>query len=113
MQRGRPLNSDVRCHLSEVHMFEAVATASSKNERYSAGERFDLLVLLRQSLDTAHDWEQAEKVLAEAGWVDAEFSRAAISTKPPESITDQVLRDALKHAGEGGSSILVYGGKAH
>jgi hypothetical protein len=99
--------------VNEVHAFSAAGTVGPSNERYTRGERHDLLVLVRQVTGTDHDWEAAERVVAEAGWVDIAFEKAATVSGEPSASADAALRDAVVHALSGGSSILVYGVKRH
>lgn len=93
----------------EVHMFSAAGIAAPGNQLYTVGERRELLLFLGQLPGTDHDWEAAKSVLLEAGWKDVSFDRAAVTTPDLSSIADQTLRDAITHAAQGDSSILVYG----
>ena len=97
--------------LSEVHMFSAAGIAAPGNQLYPVGEKRELLLFLGQLPGTDHDWEAAKTVLLEAGWKDMSFDRATITTQDLSSIADQTLRDAIMHAAQGDSSILVYGSR--
>ena len=95
--------------MAEVHMFAAAGIAAPGNPLHPAGERHELLLFLPQLPGTDHDWEAAKSALLEAWWTDVSFDRATIAANDLSSIADQGLRDAIAHAAQGDSSIVVYG----
>jgi hypothetical protein len=93
----------------EVHLFEAIGTASGATEgAYRPGDRHAMLVFVRQSLGTAHDWANAEIGANDGGWGDISFQRAgtlfsdSLNGKSPDFV------GAYEHAMHGGCGLVVY-----
>jgi len=90
-------------------MFSAAGVAAPGNPLYPEGEKREFLLFLAQLPATDHDWESAANVLVGAGWNDVTIDRAAVTTPDLSSIDNPTLRDAIAHAAQSGSSIVVYG----
>ena len=89
-----------------VWMFLATATAS-KGCAHPAGETHALLVFV-SAADQGTALDQVRRELARHGWRDAEITTARETTIDPDDVQDDVMRSAVKDAGEYGCSIVVY-----
>ncbi|CAN5384205.1 hypothetical protein BH09PSE6_BH09PSE6_21170 [soil metagenome] len=93
----------------EVHLFQAVATATDAVEGdLRRGSRHGILVFSRQASGTPHDWTEAEAGLTAAGWEEVSFERAG--TLDPENMNgkDMQMSDAFTYAMLGGCGLIVY-----
>ena len=61
----------------EVAIFLGEATAGSANAKFKRGERYPVMVFLRQARDASPDFDSAERELASRGWSEIEFSKAS------------------------------------
>lgn len=93
----------------EVHMFQAVATATASTEGpYRPGDRHAMLVLIRQTSGSDHDWAEAEARVTNAGWSGVTFARAGTLTSEKLNGKDEDFLEAYEHALNEGRAIIVY-----
>jgi len=61
----------------EVAIFLGEATSVGTNAQFKRGERYPVMIFLRQELNASPDFASAERELASRGWSEIEFSKAA------------------------------------
>jgi hypothetical protein len=93
----------------EVHIFEASACATVRNEGpYRPGDRHAMLILSRQTAGTEHDHNEAERRAGESGWEDFAFQRAGTLVAENLNGKDSDFMDAYEHAMQGECSVIAY-----
>lgn len=91
----------------EIHMFSAVAVATSAT-RFPPGERHPLLVFLRQAVGAGHDLRGAADAAQGAGWLDIDITRAGTLPEDAATSMEENVRAAYHAAVEAGAGLLAF-----
>lgn len=85
----------------EIHMYSAVAKAAT-------GQRYPMLVFLRQVAHSEHDLAAAAAAAQNIGWTDVDVTKAG--TLPPDASEqmDAPIRAAYAAAVERGVGLMVF-----
>lgn len=92
----------------EVHVFHAKASALDGNE-FASGERYDMVLFMRQKKGKGPDRGSAENMMSEAGWGNIEIIKSGRTTleELKEAEVDPVLIYCYETALADGSALLI------
>lgn len=92
--------------MSEVHIFTGIATSLDQQvTNYPVGERHSLMIFLRQSIGSDHDWDAAEALVVAASWGEVDLKRGGtLTTEDTLGDFQEMYDTALSNGG----AIVVY-----
>ena len=91
-----------------ITMYRAEGTATVDNRQgFDAGNRHTLLIFIGD-YSNQYDWQRAERVANEHGWLDIEFDKAGRITSEQIAQQDQTLRQCYADANQLGESMIAY-----
>lgn len=92
-----------------VRMFLARAVASTEVEGpYRPRDKHAMLIFVRQTVESEHDWALAEAGATGAGWTGVLIEKAGTIGAENLNGKDQEFRDAFESATQGSCGIVVY-----
>ncbi len=92
----------------QVTMYRAQAVAGPDNEQgFPAGGRHTLLVFIGD-YSNRYDWQRAERVATERGWLEIEFDKAGRITAEQVMQQDQTIRQSYTEANTSGEAMVAF-----
>ncbi len=89
-------------------MYRAEGTACPQNQQnFETGSRHELLIFIGD-YSSQYDWQRAERIANDHGWIEIEFNKAGRITTEQIAQQDQTLRQCYADASQHGESMIAF-----